>query len=210
MKRFLFCLFVIVGLLTACAPDPRKEAAAFETISQAEQAARDAEQAREHKQTLNHIAEQRALQKQEIFSANVEKMKIMTGIAVYIGGITMILVLIYVIISAGKNMNVVIEGVSNAVVRKMMVQANLIYIDKSSGTFPQLLEYLGSGKYSLTDLGDHSTIFLDTHNAPDRIAVRGAIAIRHALVMSSAAAKSKDPTGVAMIQPLIIEQEMEN
>jgi hypothetical protein len=41
------------------------------------------------------------------------------------------------------------------------------------------------------------------------VAIRGAIAVRHALVMANAASKSADPTGVAMVQPLVLEVEAE-
>lgn len=202
-------LIFLLFFLTACAPDPRKEAVAFETRTQAEQQALDEEQARQQQEALNQIALQNKQRQSELFEAVMEKAKVVFGLMVYWGGITATIVLIYVLVSAGRSLKTVIEGAGEAAARKAMVHANLIYIDKSTGQFPQLLEYLGNGKYSLTDLNDHSTMMLDTHNAPDRLAVRGAMAIRHALVMSNAASKSKDPTGVAMISPMVIDQDGE-
>jgi len=209
MKRTILFLVVAMALFS-CAPTPQDVADAEATSSESRQGELDAIQAREQKIKMDAIQVQEAERAQEIKDAGLENAKKIYSAIIYWGGITLVIVLMYVIVSVGKGLNIAIEGAAHAIARAAIVKANLIYLDPKTGQFPQLLEYLGDGNYSLTDMNDHSTLLLNTHNEPDKIAVRGALAVRHALVMSNAASRSKDPTGVAMVQPLIIDQVLED
>lgn len=192
--------------LTACTADPRKDAQAFETRSEAEQAVLNAEQVRAQEQALNEIELQEARRDQEIKDAALEQSKSVYGLMIYWGGITATIALMFVIVSVGRSLKTAIEGFGEAAARKAIVQANLIYLDKATGQYPLLLEHVGKGVYSLTNMNTEKTLLLNTRNESDRLAIRGAMAIQHALVMSNAAVRSKDPTGVAMIAPLILDQ----
>lgn len=203
-KGFLFTIIMI--LLTACAPQKiAAEAEAYQTRAETDMAVMNANQLRDQEDKLNAIVIQEATRQQEIKNARTQTVKQVQGWLIYWSGLTMTIVLAYVLISVGRGLSTAIEGSGQAIARKAMVQANLIYLDAKTGQFPQLLEYLGSGRYSLTDLNDHRTLMLDTRNEADLTAVRGAISVRHALVMANAARQSTDPTGMAMIQPLILD-----
>ena len=205
MNKKLFVFSLAVLILSACATDPRNAADAYQTRMEADQAAKDSQQARAQEQALNEIAIQDAQREQAIKDAGLAKAQEAYGWMVYWGGIALTLTIVSAVISVGVGASYAIVGSGRAAAQAAMVRANLVYLDKATGTFPQLIQYIGNGKYSLTDPTDHSTLMLDTRNEPDRVAIRGAIAVRHALVMASAASKSADPTGVAMVQPLVID-----
>lgn len=209
MNKKLFVFSLAVLILSACGVDPRNAADAYQTRLEADQAAEDSQQAREQEQALNEIAIQDAQREQAIKDAGLAKAQEAYGWMVYWGGIALTLTIVSAVISVGVGASFAIVGSGRAAAQAAMVRANLVYLDKSTGQFPQILQYVGNGKYSLTDMNDHSTLMLDTRNEPDRVAIRGAIAVRHALVMANAASKSADPTGVAMVQPLVLEVEAE-
>ena len=205
MNKKLFVFSLAVLILSACATDPRNAADAYQTRMEADQAAKDSQQARAQEQALNEIAIQDAQREQAIKDAGLAKAQEAYGWMVYWGGIALTLTIVSAVISVGVGASFAIVGSGRAAAQAAMVRANLVYLDKSTGQFPQLIQYVGNGKYSLTDMNDHSTLMLDTRNEPDRVAIRGAIAVRHALVMANAASKSADPTGVAMVQPMVID-----
>ena len=198
-------LLVTMFLLSACATDPRNAADAYQTRSEADQAALDSQQARNQVQALNLIAIEDAQREQAIKESGLAKTQAVYGWVIYYGGMALTVTVVCLVLSIGIGSSIAIVGSGRAMARVADVRANLVYLDKATGTFPQLIQYIGNGKYSLTDPTDHSTLMLDTRNEPDRVAIRGAIAVRHALVMANAASKSKDPTGVAMVQPLVID-----
>lgn len=205
MNKRVFIFSVMLFILSACGADPRNEADAYQTRIEADQAALSAAQVRAQEQAMNEIANQDAQREQAIKDAGLAKAQEAYGWIVYWGGIALTLTIVSAVISVGVGASYAIVGSGRAAAQAAMVRANLVYLDKSTGQFPQLIQYVGNGKYSLTDMNDHSTLMLDTRNEPDRVAIRGAIAVRHALVMANAASKSADPTGVAMVQPMIID-----
>jgi hypothetical protein len=208
--KHIFLLFMTLFFLTACAPQRiAAEAESYKTHQETDQKVLDTIQAREQKTAMDAIALREAERKQAVKDAALANVKSLANMFVRVTGIAGMVVVVWVMVSVGRGAGVALEGLGQAAARKAMVNANLIYIDPKTGQYPQLLEYLGGGRYSLTDLNDHSTLMLDTRNKPDLLAVQGAMAIRHALVMSNAASRSKDPTGVAMVQPLIIDAQME-
>jgi hypothetical protein len=208
---FVALIALIVGvLLTGCSTvDPRKSAEAYATQSQADQLARDATQEREQKAILDAIAVKDAERTQAIKDAAMVNAKAVYGWMTLWGGITLTIVLVYVLISIGRGLNVVIQGTGEAMARAAMVKANLIYLDKTTGQYPLVLEYAGKGLVSLTDPNTNTTLLLNTRNEPDRMMIQTAGAIRHVGVLSAAASRSKDPAGVSMIQPMIIDQSVE-
>ena len=205
MKKYIL---LAVLILTACAPDPRRDAAAYATRIQADNAALSADQARQQQTRLDEITIREAERKQEIKDAALDKAKQSAGWVAYWGGVAVTISIVAIIISAGVGSSYALVGAGKASARFAEVKASLIYLDAKTGQFPLLLSPLGNGRYSLTDPSTNSVLMLDTRNEPDRLMVQGAMAVRHALVMSNAAAKSQDPTGVAQVQPLIIDSEV--
>jgi hypothetical protein len=208
MKRILVFLAIAMALF-ACTPNPKDVAKADVMRSEENQAALDAAQAREQKIKLDEIALQDAEREQAVKDAALENAKNAAARVAYWGGIALTISLMMMILAVGASGSIAIYGGGRAVARAAMVKANLIHLDKVTGQYPLVLEYAGKGIVSLTDPNTGMTLLLNTRNEPDRLMIQSAGAIRHVGVLANAASKSKDPTGVAMVQPLIIEQNAE-
>lgn len=203
-KKMMLVIFTALTL-TACAGDPRNEADAYETRILAEQAALDAAQARSHQARLDALELADAEQTLQVRTANQAQAAQTLGWVIRYGGMALTVSAVMVSLAAGAGLSAaMIEG-GRAAGRAANVRANLIPLDRTTGQYPALIQYLGNGRYSLTDANTHTTLELDTRNEPDRAMVAGAMAVRHALVMSAAAARSKSPEGVAMIEPMVLE-----
>jgi hypothetical protein len=208
MKRVL--IFIAVALmLFGCIPDPKDAAEADVLRTEARQAELDAIQAREQKIKLDEIIVQDAEREQLVKDAGLANAELTAARVAYWSGLALTVSLVLMILTFGASASVAMYGTGKAVARAAMVKAQLIYLDKTTGQYPLVLEYAGKGIVSLTDPNRKYTIMLDTRNEPDRLMIQTAGAIQHVGVLSSAASKSKDPTGVAMIQPWIIDQNTE-
>jgi hypothetical protein len=210
MKRLLPILFLIL-VMSACAPDPRREAEAYQIKSQADQDALNQSQQRQHSEDV-HAVEIQALQvqqtiraeelrvEQELREATAREMQNGTNRMIKYGFIfgTFALCTLFVSVSYG------FVGVARAQVRAAEVKANLIPLDSVTRQFPALLQYVGKGKYSLTNLNVNGTLMLDTRNDADRQMIATAGATQIAGVIASEAAKSNDAAGVAIIRPTVI------
>lgn len=202
-QMIVWCALLLTA--TACAADPRNQADAYRIRMEAESAAAVESAALEHTQALNALELQEAQRVQDVREANQAQAKISYGWILYWGGMAVTVSVVAVALSAGAGLSVALIEGGKAAGRMANLRANLIQIDHKSGQFPQLVQYLGNGKYSLTDPNTSAVLMLDTRNEPDRLMVAGAMAVRHALVMSTAAAKSQNPEGVAMIQPMVLD-----
>lgn len=208
MKKVLVLLVVSLALF-GCAPNPKDVAKGEVMRIEAQQNAMDATRAREQQIKIDQIEIQNAQREQEVKDAALVNKKHAMEIITYWSGIAITISLVMVILAVGASGSIAIYGGGKAMARAAMVKAQLIYLDKNTGQYPLVLEYAGKGIVSLTDPNTGITLLLNTRNESDRLMIQSAAAIRHVGVLASAASKSKDPTGVAMIQPLIIEQNME-
>ena len=141
MKNFVI-LLVIAAALTACAPDPRREAQAFATRTQAEQDAADQTQLR------NQQADQHALdiQNQEAIAKEWEAgMNKVIHTAAVVSQIAVTLI----IMAFGIGAAWALIGTGKAAARFVEVRANLIPLNNSTRQFPLLISYVGKGKFSL-------------------------------------------------------------
>jgi len=206
MNRILFFLIVALAL-AGCAPNPKDVAKADETRWLAEQDAADQAQAREQRIRLDEIAVEDAEREQAVKDAVLEDAKLAAQRVVYWSGLALTLSIVLMILAVGASGSIAIYGSGKAIARAAMVKANLIYLDKATGQYPLVLEYAGKGIVSLTDPNTGMTLLLNTRNEADRSMIQSSAAVRHVGVLASAAGKSKDPTGVAMIRPLIIDGE---
>jgi outer membrane murein-binding lipoprotein Lpp len=213
MKK-IFIFLALAILLSGCAPSPvslakadKIHAEAYAIRSETDQVTLDADQAREQKIKMDEIAIQDAEREQVVKDAGLANAKRAAGWIAYWGGLALTFSLVMMILAVGASGSVAIYGSGRAVARAAMVKANLIYLDKATGQYPLVLEYAGKGIVSLTDPNTGATLLLNTRNEPDRLMIQSAAAIRHVGVLASASSKSKDPTGVAMVQPLIIDAE---
>jgi hypothetical protein len=203
-RWFIVVLFFLL-VTTSCAPDSLKDAKAYKIRVQADQQVLDAEQTRAQQIELDAIAVQDAKRAQIIKDAGVENAKQASASIAYWGGLALTLSVVMVVLSIGAGSSWAIVGSGKAIARAAIVKANLIYLDKATGQFPLVLEYVGKGVYSLTDPNAKFTLMLNSRNPADRMMIQASAAIRHVGVLSSAASRSQDPAGMAMIPPLIIE-----
>lgn len=206
MKKALFLLAVSVALVS-CAPNPKDVAKADVMRMEARQQVMDDIRAREQQIKLDEIEIQNAQREQEVKDAALANKKHAMEMVTYWSGIAITISLVMVILTVGASGSIAIYGSGKAFARAAMVKAQLIYLDKATGQYPLVLEYAGKGIVSLTDPNTNTTLLLNTRNEPDRLMIQTAGAVRHVGVLASAASKSKDPTGVAIIQPLIIDAE---
>jgi hypothetical protein len=208
MKKVLVLLVVALALF-GCMPSPLDVAEADVLRTEARQAELDAIQAREQLARMNEIELEDARREQELKDAALENAKAAAARAAYWGGLALTVSLVIVFLSVGAAAGIAIYGSGQAIARAAMVKANLIHLDKTTGQYPLVLEYVGKGLVTLTDPNTNTTLLLNTRNEPERMMIQTAGAVRHVGVLAAAAGKSKDPTGMAMIQPLVIDAEEE-
>lgn len=206
MKKALFFLAVALALV-GCAPNPKDVVEGKVMQIEAEQKAMDATRAREQQIKMDEIEIQNAQRAQEVKDAALVNKKHAMEMVTYWSGIAITISMVIMILAVGASGSIAIYGSCRAFARAAMVRAQLVYLDKATGQFPLVLEYAGKGIVSLTDPNTNTTLLLNTRNEPDRLMIQTAGAIRHVGVLANASSKSKDPTGVAMVQPLIIDAE---
>jgi len=201
MNRVLIVSFLLVVLLAACAPDPRKEAEAFATRTEAEQSALNQEQAREQKAELHRIEmEKKQARLQELNDGFNRFIRVMFFCTIVFAVVFMF----YSTRSAIESFNKVTVGLAEAAAHRAMVRANLIALDPQTRQFPILLQHVGKGVFSATNFNTNSTLLLDTRNEPDRQMISAMGAVQYAGALAQEAAKADDPTGVSIIQTPVI------
>lgn len=208
MKRYLILLMLAGLLLSACGPDPKREAEAFAIRTEAEQAALNQAQAREHAEQMNAIAEQEARIEADHKAAIAQEWRdgLNRSIRVmfFFGIVYACAFLFFGTRSMIVSVHTVSTGLAEAAARRAMVKANLIYLDPKTRQFPMLLQYLGKGRYALANGNTDDVMLLDTRSAPDRqmIATSGLTQLAGAIAQE--AAKSSDPAAIAVMQPTMV------
>lgn len=211
MKKYILIIPVIVFMLSACAPDPRKEAQAFQIREQAQQDALNQEQTRQHADELHAFQ----MQQQQIEQGNREatKQEWRNGLNMMIRyssffATAAVCFAVFMITRATVNAYAIVsEGTARALVQAANVRANLISLDPTTRQFPLLLQYIGKGIVSLTNPNADSTLLLDTRNEPDRQMIQAMGAVQYAGALAHEARQAKDPAGVSIIQTPIVDVE---
>jgi len=203
MKRLILLLFLFV-MMTACAPDPRKEAEAYTTKIQADQAALDAQQNRTHIEGLYQFQIQQLAMDEQDRKAWQVQWQLAMNRAIWLGSLTIIICACFAIISVTRTTNKTIAGIGTALIRRADVAANLIKLDKITRQFPLFIQHVHGDKYVLHNPNVGSVVMLDTNKEPDRQLIATAGATQIAGVIAQEARQSTDPAGVAIIQPPIV------
>jgi hypothetical protein len=206
-RIFLLSLLFIPLFLAACQPDPRREADAYATRSQADQQAADAEQARLIQEQLHaeHIKELEL--KQQINEANKQTWINVKFFLIWTFGIFGCILLATVLLYSARSYAIASVGVARAAAQGAMVRANSIYLDPRTRQSPLLLQNVGGTKWALINPNVGSVLMLDVSHEPDRQLIATSGATQIAGVLASEAAKSHDPTGMAMIRPPIVHSQ---
>jgi hypothetical protein len=166
MKRGIVLIVALfsIALTTACQPDPRLDADAYATRTDAEQRAADETQQREIKQD-DHIYWSTRWQ-----AASV-KIDQMTAAALTVSKWTVSLVIIALGVSIARSLYVIGNGYGQVTLQRLELRSRLIPLDPVTRQYPLLLEKIGEGKFTLTNPNTDSVLMLDTHKAADRMMV---------------------------------------
>lgn len=199
MNRFLPILLLLF-FVSACAPDPRKDAEAYKTRIEADQFALNSEQNRQQAEELHQFELQSQAMNQDNQKAIQEQWQLAMNRAIWMGSLTIILSVCLVIISVTRTANRTIEGIGMAIVRRADVAANLIRLDKITRQFPLFIQ-----QHAVHNPNTGSVTMLDAGREADRQLIATSGATQIAGVIAQEARQSNDPTGVAMVQPPIVD-----
>ena len=203
MKQLLPTILLVM-LISACAPDPRKEAEAYATRIEADQNALNSEQNRQHAEQLHQFELQRRAMDQENQKAIQPQWQLALNRAIWGGSITLIIVVCFSVVSVTRTINQTVEGVGAAFVRRADVGANLIPLDRVTRQFPLFIQHVHGDKYALHNPNAGSVVMLDVSNPADRQLIATSGATQIAGVIAQEARQSTDPAGVSIIQPPIV------
>lgn len=191
--------FLMLGV-SACGVDPRKQAEAEAIRLRAESQAAAEQQALQiaqdlHEQQMEETkateAERIAAQRRLIFSVSVTGA---VALAVMIGASA------YAYFRAAMSLQ---QAFAIYATRRAEVMANVIPLDKETGTFPLLMHRIGNGRYTLTNPNVGSVMLLDLRKAEDRQMIATAHNIQFAGVVARHA-RAKDAASLALINPPVI------
>lgn len=205
----VFLIFA-VSAISACAPDPRKEAQAYAIKSEADQTAINNEQVRQQSDDVHNIEIQQLQLDQAHREAtaknwNAAMNSIIKWFGVF-GSVAVGIGLIAVAVSFSRAS----YGLGVAVARAAYVRANLIPLDRVTRQFPLLLQHVHGNRYALHNPNVGSVLMLDSGKDPDRQLIATSGATQIAGVLAQEASRSSDPAGVSMINPPVIDAKDEN
>lgn len=201
MNKKLLVLLLAIFMLSACAPDPRKEAQAIAIKTDAQQSALDKEQARQQSEELHNIVVQREeieLQKQQANAAAWNRAADTF--------ITSILALLIVLIAAiAYEIMRTTKGIGNAMVIAAETRANLIPLNPTTRQYPLFIKHVSGHRFAIHNPNTGSVILLDERNEADRQMIASVAQVQVSGVLASEARQSNDPAGMAMIRPPMID-----
>lgn len=201
MNKKLLVLLLAIFMLSACAPDPRKEAQAFAIESEAQQKALDQEQARTQDEELHNIVVQQEeveLQKERANAAvwvRIADTFITSLIALLLVGLTAV---VYEVSRTAK-------GIGNAMVIAAETRANLIPLNPTTRQYPLFIKHVSGHRFAVHNPNTGSVILLDERNEADRQMIASVAQVQVSGVLASEARQSNDPAGMAMIRPPMID-----
>ena len=214
MKYTLILLTFAALLLSACGPDPKREAEAYAIRVQADANARDQGQAREQAEELHNIQVAELEIEAQHKAATAVEWRNGLNRFIRVGFFFMIVYacvfLFYGTHSMIVSFKIASTGLAKATARAAMVKANLIYLDPKTRQFPMLLQYIGKGRYSLANGNVDGVMMLDTRNAPDRQMITASGLTQLSGAVAQEAAKSSDPAGIAVMRPPVVHADNGN
>jgi hypothetical protein len=195
--KYLWFLLLIVSL-SACAPDPRNAADAYSTRLQADQKALDSQQQRAQ------AADRNAMEMQTAKALQATQIAARSRFIYWLSIIDLVALCLVLLVGSGS-LSWAFWHLGQAVSRKALVSANLIPLDPLTRQYPLLINYDGKGRFTLTNPNTGQVLQLDTRNDPDRQLIASSGMVQAAGVLAVEARKSKDPEGMALIHPEIID-----
>lgn len=213
MKKQLLVLFLLsLVAISACAPDPRKEAQAYAIKSEADQQALNQEQTRKQVEELHNLNVER---EEELYDLEVEREQLdiqkdrataavwnkiadtfLTSIA------AMFLILLTSVVYEVTRAN---RGISDAITIAALNRANLIPLNPTTRQFPLLIKQVSTYRFAVYNPNDGSVTLLDERNPADRQKIAAASLTQVSGVLASEARQSSDPAGMSMIRPPVLD-----
>lgn len=190
-RKLLFVLF-IAFTLSACAPDPRREAQAFATRSQAEQEAADQVQQRAQS------ADSHALQMKHQ-EAVAQEWEAGLNVVIHYASIFASIAMSMSVMAAGVGLSLALIGTGQAAGNFAKVRSNLIPLNPVTRQYPLLITYAGKGRYTLANPNTNSVLLLDTRSEPDRQMILGMSNTQYAGALAHEARLSLKPGDIAAI-----------
>lgn len=201
--RILLYVLALMIVLTACSQDPWKaeqiqaQAEADKVRVESEQFALNQEQNRRHAEEMQAIAmsnERLEYERRMVLEQTIrEGLRIFWTVILLTGSAAVVFIIIMGTRTTIQAYQEAAQGITKAIVQVADLRSRLIYLD-DKGQFPMLYEYVGRGKYMLTDPNTGATMELDTRNDGDGQKIAGAIAIRHTGVVARETRRSKSDT----------------
>lgn len=205
MKKQLLALLLLLFLLSACAPDPRKEAQAFAIRSDAQQSALDKEQARQQGEELHNIVVQ-----QEEIELQKKRANAAAWVRVADTFITTLIALVLVLLTAVVyEASRTAKGIGHALVIAAETRANLIPLNPTTRQFPLFIKQISAHRFAVHNPNTGSVKLLDERNPEDRQMIAAAAQVQVSGVLASEARQSNDPAGMAMIRPPVLDVKAE-
>jgi hypothetical protein len=204
MKRYLLLIFLLL-VITACAPDPRKEAQAYQTRIEADQYALDEQQNRQHAEEMQKIQVQQAILEEQHREATAAEWRAGLNLMIHYGFKFATFGLCMMIVAFGVSFSWTSIGVARATARLAIVRANLIQLNPTTRQFPLIIQHIHGSRYMLHNPNTGSVVKLDTTNPADRQLIATSGATQIAGVMAQEARQSTDPAGVAIVQPPVVD-----
>lgn len=197
MKR-AFIIIVAMLALTACVPDPRREADAYATRQQADSLS--AAQA----QLLKQDAE-----KHDLLMAQVREVSQWISTMMMTTMIASMFTIFVAMISFGVGSSFVFIGGGVAMAKRNLTMPNRIRLDPVTRQFPLLITKIKDGQYSLSNPNTNSITMLYDRNPADRMMIAAMGATQHDGALAYQARLSHRPGEITSMQSLEIV-EMEN
>lgn len=198
MKRVVILL---AFLLTACSSAVENEAEAYTIHNRSDIEVAQAKEALNLQQQINETEIRAAQRNQEISDAVQDATTSITKIIIWVGGISIALVLFSM--GIGLSWASILSG--KAVGQGALLRSTLITMDKNTGMFPIKVISNEEKVRSLVDANKRTVMLPDVALEPDALMVASSAAVQHAQVVTNNAKNSKDPDGVTRITPLVID-----
>ena len=197
MNKHIFPILAALLFLSACAPDPRKEALAFQIQTQAKQDALDAELNRAHLQDVHEFLMQQYEATAKEWRSGLNKM-------IQVGFDFATITVCVILLALAGSFLYGSAGMTSAWIKKAHFRAEWVPLDPETRTFP-LLRCVHGQRYALSNPNTGSVLMLDVRNEADRqlIAILGATQI--AGVIGQEARRSSDPASISVMRPPIVD-----
>jgi hypothetical protein len=195
MKRAVIIVAMLV--LVSCAPDPRREADAYATRTQADALAASSAQALAQDAEAHDLWMSRLREVSQWISTMMITSMIAAMFTMFVS-----------LASLGIGLSFVLIGAGVGTAKRNLAQPNQVRLDPVTRQFPLLITKVADGKYSLSNPNTGSVTMLYDRNPADRMMIQAMGATQHDAALAYQARLSHKPGEIAGMESLqIIDAE---